>query len=153
MGIFTTPRGGIVFQGATTDWPMLVPRNAHVERVTRNVIDRLQLRSVPVLGPLPARGGRMLAAAGETVGLHADTAHLGRAELTCEWDAAGGEIVASEGAVISLRLAESGEPVTVWVRVRDPSGKSLGFGTHTFVPLTRGARPSRSRSARCCARW
>jgi hypothetical protein len=137
MGIFTTPRGGIVFQGATTDWPMLVPRNAHVDRITRNVLDRLQLRSVPVLGPLPTRGGRMLAAAGETVSLHADTAHLGRAGLKCEWRAAGGELAAVDGAAVSIAVAAGGEPVTAWVTVRGADGTPLGFGTHTFLPLTR----------------
>jgi hypothetical protein len=137
MGVFTTARGGIVFQGATTDWPMLVPRNAHVERVTRNVLDRLGLRGVPVLGPLPTRGGRMLAAAGETVALHADTAHLGRGGLVCEWRAAGGEIASAEGAAVSVVVGASGGPVTVWVTVRDADGVAIGFGTQTFLPLTR----------------
>ena len=30
MGMYVSPQGGVVFQGATTDWPILVPRNAHV---------------------------------------------------------------------------------------------------------------------------
>jgi hypothetical protein len=116
---------------------MLVPRNAHVERVTRNVLDWLGLRGVPVLGPLPARGGRMLAAQGETVALHADTAHLGRDALTCEWQAAGAEIEAVDGTAVSLVVAASGAPVTAWVTVRDAAGAAVGFGTHTFLPLTR----------------
>jgi hypothetical protein len=136
MGIFTTPRGGIVFQGATTDWPMLVPRNADVERITRNVLDRLSLLAIPLLGPLPTRGGRMLAAAGETVTLHADTAALGRRELSCEWCAAGAEVVAADGAEVSLAVGTSGAPVTAWVTVRDSNGAALGFGTHTFLPLS-----------------
>ena len=137
MGIFTTPRGGIVFQGATTDWPMLVPRNSQVARITANVIDRLQLRSVPVLGPLPTRGGRMLAAAHETVSVHADTAHLGRAELTCEWSVAGAELASADGAVAWIATGDDGGPVTAAVVVRDAGGAPLGFGTHTFLPLTR----------------
>ena len=136
MGLFTTPRGGIVFQGATTDWPMLVPRNADVERITRNVLDRLSLLAVPLLGPLPTRGGRMLAAAGETVTLHADTAALGRGELSCEWGAAGAEVVAADGAAVSLAVGTSGAPVTAWVTVHDATGAALGFGTHTFLPLS-----------------
>ncbi len=137
MGIFTTPRGGIVFQGATTDWPMLVPRNEHVERITANVIDRLQLRATRVLGPLPTRGGRMLAAAGETVRLHADTAHLGRGDLTCEWDVAGAELAGADGTAATLAIGTGGGPVTASVLVRDAAGAPLGFGTHTFLPLTR----------------
>ncbi|MDX6562469.1 MAG: hypothetical protein QOD65_2283 [Gaiellales bacterium] len=136
MGIFTTPRGGIVFQGATTDWPMLVPRNAHVARITHNVLERLQLRSVPVLGPLPTRGGRMLAAQGETVALHADTAHLGREGLTCEWEVAGAAIVAADGPAVGLAVGATGAPVSAWVTVSDAAGTAIGFGTHTFLPLT-----------------
>ena len=137
MDIFSTPRGGIVFQGATTDWPMLVPRNTHVERITRNVLERLQLRSVAVVGPLPTRGGRMLAAAGETVSLHVDTAQLGRNGLACEWSVTGGELVDADGAAISIAVAATGEPVTASVIVRDATGAPRGFGTQTFLPLTR----------------
>ncbi len=136
MGIFTTPRGGIVFQGATTDWPMLVPRNAQVERITHNVLKRLRLRSVPVLGPLPTRGGRMLAAQGETVALHADTAHLGRGDLTCTWEVAGATIVAADGPALTLAVGATGAPVSAWVTVSDATGAAVGFGTHTFLPLT-----------------
>ena len=145
MGIFTTPRGGVVFQGATTDWPMLVPRNAHVARVTRNVLDRLSLRSVPVLGPLPTRGGRMLAAQGETVSLHADTAGLGREGLTCEWSVAGAEIAATDAAAVSLAIGTTGTPVSAWVTVRDAAGAAVGFGTQTFLPLDAAGVARRSR--------
>ena len=47
MSLYTSDRGGIVFNGATTDWPCLVGRNAEVEQITRNVLDRLRLRAVP----------------------------------------------------------------------------------------------------------
>jgi hypothetical protein len=137
MGLFTTPRGGIVFQGATTDWPMLVPRNEHVARITANVLDRLRLRSAPVLGPLPTRGGRMLAAAGETATVHADIAHLGRDVLTCEWSVVGGELTGAEGTVASIAVGSNGEPITATVTVRDAAKVARAFGTLTFLPLTR----------------
>ncbi|POM25291.1 N,N-dimethylformamidase beta subunit [Actinomadura rubteroloni] len=43
MGVHTVPGGGTVFTAATTDWPTIVGRrmDPQVERVTRNVLDRL----------------------------------------------------------------------------------------------------------------
>ena len=74
MGLYVSPQGGVVFQGATTDWPILVPRNAHVGAITRNIVDHLRLPSARIIGPLPHRAGRMLAAVGETVSFHVDMA-------------------------------------------------------------------------------
>src|SRR4029453_1146073 len=91
MGVYTSDRGGIVFNGATTDWPCLVGRNAEVEQITRNVLDRLRLRAVPVLGPLPVRHGRMLAVAGEPAHFHVDTAGLpSGADRRCVWQVTAG---------------------------------------------------------------
>ena len=77
------------------------------------------------------------APAGETVSLHADTAHLGRDELTCEWAVAGAELTAADGAAATLAIGTDGGPVTASVIVRGAAGAPLGFGTHTFLPLTR----------------
>ena len=74
MGIYTTPGGGTVFQAATTDWPILVPRDRQVAAITRNVLDRLAAPGVRVVGPLPPRGGRLLAVEGEAATFHADVA-------------------------------------------------------------------------------
>ena len=107
MGMHVTPRGGIVFQGATTDWPILVPRNAHVATITRNVIERLRLPSVRIIGPLPHRAGRMLAAAGETVTFHADAGAFGSGdELRWEWQVAGAEHRAGRGRAAAGADAE-----------------------------------------------
>ena len=78
----------------------------------------------------------MLAAVGETVSLHADTAHLGRAELTCEWSVAGAELASADGALVRIAIGDGGGPVTVAVVVREAGGSLVGFGTHTFLPLT-----------------
>ena len=107
-----------------------------VDRITRNVLDRLRLRAVPVLGPLPVRDGRMLAAAGETVSVHADLAHLGRGDLTCEWSIAGAELATAAGALASITVGQDRGPVTASVIVRDADGAPIGFGTCTFLPLT-----------------
>lgn len=40
IGIFTTPAGGAVFNGAARDWPIALANDPVIERITRNVIDR-----------------------------------------------------------------------------------------------------------------
>jgi hypothetical protein len=136
MGVLTSPRGGTIFQGATTDWPILAPLDERVGRITRNVLDRLRLPSVRVLGPLPARGGRMLGTVGETASFHADLAALGDGELACEWRAGGAELVSSAGPVARVRLPDRPRLVTVSVVVRR-AGTPVAFGTRTLLPLTR----------------
>ena len=136
MGMHVGPQGGIVFQAATTDWPILVPRNKHVEAITRNVIEHLRWPSARVLGPLPCRAGRMLAAVGETVSFHLDTARFGTAgEVACEWQVAGARIIETTDALVCVQVPQSVDFVTVsaWV-LRD--GKRVGFGCRSFLPLS-----------------
>ena len=152
MGTYTSDRGGIVFNGATTDWPCLVGRNAAVDRITRNVLDRLHLRAVPILGPLPARHGRMLAVAGEMAQFHVDTAGLppaapgaargyawqvladepGSAAPAASGTGAGG------GFAFAARMPRQPGPVTVTATVTE-GGRPVAFGTLTFVPLSEEA--------------
>ena len=63
-GTYTTPNGGIVFQAATTDWPLVAIGDPIVERITKNVLDCLSHRSVPILGPYPLIAGTPRAVAG-----------------------------------------------------------------------------------------
>lgn len=143
MGLYTSDRGGIVFNGATTDWPCLVGRNAEVERITRNVLDRLRLRAVPVLGPLPVRHGRMLAVGGEPAHFHVDTAGLPPgADRRCVWRVTAGagnlELSgqpATGGLALRVSMPPEPTPVTVAVTVTD-AGRPVAFGTLTFVPLS-----------------
>jgi hypothetical protein len=144
MGLYTSDRGGIVFNGATTDWPCLVGRNAEVDRITRNVLDRLRLRAVPVLGPLPTRHGRMLAAAGEPAHFHVDTAELPPAsDRRCVWRVTagagdrdpGGQPAGGAGLTLSVPMPPEPTPVTVTVTVMD-ANRPVAFGTLTFVPLS-----------------
>lgn len=137
MGMYVTPRGGIVFQGATTDWPILVPRNRHVEAITRNVIDRLRLASARIVGPLPHRAGRMLACVDETVAFHVDTGAFGVADaLRCAWSVAGARIVEERGTMIRVAMPEAVDFVTVTVEVHK-DGRAIGFGTRTLLPISR----------------
>jgi hypothetical protein len=145
MGCYASERGGIVFNGATTDWPCLVGRNAEVDRITRNVLDRLRLRAVPVVGPLPTLHGRMLAVAGEVAQFHVDTAELppgdGRRYV---WRVAigagdrevGGESTSDDGLVFRTPMPSEPAPVTVTVTVAD-GGRPVAFGALTFVPLSK----------------
>lgn len=135
MGILTSPRGGTVFQGATTDWPIVACLDSQVGRITQNVVDRLSLRSVRVLGPLPARGGRMVATAGETPTFHVDVAALGGGEFEFEWCAGGAELVEAAGVVARVRLPEQPGLVTVSVVVSE-AGEPVAFGTRTLVSLS-----------------
>lgn len=136
MGVYTSDGGGIVFNGATTDWPCLLARSRHVDRITRNVLDRLALRAVRVVGPLPALGGRMLAAEGEVARFHVDGAELpGRERLACEWRVAGAEAVGEAGPTVAVRMPSPPGLVTLSATLRD-GARAVGFGTTTLVPLT-----------------
>jgi hypothetical protein len=145
MGLYTSDRGGIVFNGATTDWPCLVGRNAEVDRITRNVLDRLRLRAVPVVGPLPTLHGRMLAVVGETVQFHVDTAelppggdrrYLWRMTVGAGDREVGGEPTSDDGLVFRAPMPSEPVPVTVTVTVID-ADRPVAFGTLTFVPLSK----------------
>jgi hypothetical protein len=137
MGMYVSPQGGIVFQGATTDWPILVPRNRHVDAITRNVIDRMRLASARILGPLPHRAGRMLACVGETVSFHVDTGKFGSpAALRFAWTVAGARLVDRRGALIRVAMPDEVDFVTVSVEVQR-DGRAVAFGTRTLLPLSR----------------
>ena len=137
MGIYSSPRGGIVFTGGTTDWPIVVARNEQVAAITRNVLDRLRLRSARVIGPLPTRGGRMLAAEGETKQFQVDVSdRVASSDLEHEWVVAGAEPIGSlDQRVIAVKMPSPVAPVTVSVVVKDGSGP-IAFGTRTLLPLT-----------------
>jgi hypothetical protein len=136
MGIRTAPCGGIVFQGATTDWPILAGRNPAVERITRNVLEHLRWPSVRLLGPLPCRAGRMVAEAGASVSFHADLAgSAGQEPAELKWRVAGGKITAEKRARIEVCLDPKPGPFTVSVEVVR-SGGTIGFGTRTGMSLS-----------------
>ncbi len=137
MGVYTSSSGGIVFNAATTDWACLVGRNRHVDRLTRNVLDRLRLQAVRVVGPLPVRGGRMVAVEGEAATFHVDAAGLPEREgLHYEWVVAGATATPGDQPTLSATMPSPPSPVTVSVEVTEGS-RAVAFGTLTLVPLSR----------------
>ena len=138
MGLYASPQGGVVFQGATTDWPILVPRNAHVGAITRNIIERLRLPSARIIGPLPHRAGRMLAAVGEAVSFHVDTGRFGDAKtLRCDWQVVGAETLESTGLLLRVRMPDRVDFITISVTLRRDS-EAIAFGTVHAAAIDRG---------------
>ncbi len=136
MGLYVSPQGGIVFQAATTDWPILVPRNRHVGLITRNIVDRMRWPAARIVGPLPARAGRTLAAVGETVTFHIDTANFGHAaDYTYEWEIAGARLIEANGLKAHVQLPPNADFVTISA-FAIKNGRRTGFGTRSLLPLT-----------------
>ena len=89
-----------------------------------------------MVGPLPHRAGRMLAAVSETVSFHVDTGRFGDLKtLRCEWQVAGAETVESAGPLLRVRLPDQVDFVTISVTLWRGT-EAIGFGTCTLLPLT-----------------
>jgi hypothetical protein len=139
MGVYTSPAGGIVFQGATTDWPMVVARNKIVQQITKNVLNRLKLRSARIVGPLPPRFGRAVAAAGDLASFHVDVAELPfNDRLEYDWNVGGAQLLVADHGRVDVQLPDQVHPVTVSITIRNEFGP-VAFGTHTVLPLSREA--------------
>jgi hypothetical protein len=137
MGVYTSDRGGIVFQAATTDWVLNLLENETTATITRNVLDRLQLPSVPLLGPYPAIGGRCVAIEGGHASFHVDTSRLGaRPDVRYKWQLPDGTISVSHTPAVRARVSSPVRPLTVSVTVMDDDDRPLAFGTNTVLPLT-----------------
>ena len=142
MGVMTHSSGGITFQAATTDWPMYVDSDATIGQITRNVIERLSLKSVALVGPVPndEDAGLPSAVEGETCVVYADLGGLwdcfGEEGLRFEWSAAGGDVVGiSNGPVLRVRPSSEGL-LTVSLRVHKGS-KEVAFGSKTALVSSR----------------
>lgn len=144
MGLYT--RRGIVFTAATTDWARLLPINKDVDRITRNVLDRLQSRAVRIIGPLSSIGGDGLAVVctqdernDAATRFQVDTTGLpDQQNLKYRWTIAGGDAAALpplDELVFEARMPSSSVPVTVTVTIDDATG-CQAFGTLTFTPLS-----------------
>jgi hypothetical protein len=137
-GTYSTPNGGIAFQAATTDWPLVAVRDPIVERITRNVLDCLTHPSVPILGPLPLRAGAPRAVVGAEATFAAGVGRLSPRDwngLSYRWRI-GREAIESFSPTIVVRIAEEPRVLSVSVEVAD-GDEMVAFGALTTMTLTR----------------
>jgi len=143
MGLYT--RGGIVFTAATTDWTRVLIINPYVDRITRNVLDRLKSRAVRIVGPLSSDGPITVVRCREpedrnpTTKFQVDATGLPtQKDLKYRWTISGGDAGAQsplDQPAFAATMPSSPAPVTVTVQVDDGIGYQ-GFGTLTFTPLS-----------------
>jgi hypothetical protein len=137
-GTYTTPNGGIVFQAATTDWPLVAAQDAVVERITRNVLDRLSHRSVPILGPLPLIAGTPRAVAGAKATFAAGIGQLSPRDwrdVSYRWHI-GQDVVEAGSPTIVIDVPAEPRVLSVAVEVI-ADHEVIAFGASTTLSLTR----------------
>jgi len=135
MGIYGAPSGGIVFQGATTDWPLTLD-DPNVARVTANVLDRLALPSARLIGPLPVVGGRCTAVAGERATFYLASGGDDGTDRELVWQTSDGVESTQRELHLDVDVPDDPRPFTVSVSVKS-GGQAIAFGTLSVVPLTR----------------
>lgn len=119
----TSEPGGVVFTAGTTDWPrLLAAGNPTVERITRNVLDRLSLPVRRLHAPPAAPAGT-----GIEVWVDADPT------ATVDWRCSRGR-VSGHGPRGHLDLPTEAGPVTVSALLHQPDAP--GFATRTLVALS-----------------
>lgn len=137
-GTYTTPNGGVVFQAATTDWPLVAIGDPIVERITKNVLDCLSHRSVPILGPYPLIAGTPRAVAGAEATFAVGVGRLSPrkwSSLSYRWRI-GGDVIESASPTIVVRVPA--EPCILSVAVEVMSGDDvIAFGALTTATMTR----------------
>src|SRR5262249_43640857 len=130
-------RGGIVFTAATTDWTRVLITNSHVDRITRNVLNRLRLHAVRIVGPL-ADAARIPVVRAATR-FQVDAGRVPTQEsLKFKWSISGGDAIAQlplDQPTFEAVMPSSPTPVTVTVEIENGAGYKA-FGTLTFTPLS-----------------
>jgi hypothetical protein len=161
MGLYSNR--GIVFTAATIDWTRVLPLNQHVDRITRNILNRLNSRAVRIIGPLSGGGGdrptvvssrgpdedKNVEAQSQTGGppnqtgtttrFQVDTTGLPEQQkLKYKWTISGGDVLAQpplDEPLFEAVMPISPVPVTVTVTIESDSD-CTAFGTLTFIPLS-----------------
>jgi hypothetical protein len=133
MGMYSTAAGGMVFQAATTDWAKTLCADEDVARVTANVLDRLGVPSVRLVGPAPTRAGKELTTVGQVATFYADLGRLGSNDVILDWWVSAGMLTADD---LTARIEAVDAPMTITVTARR-GGIVVGFGSRTFLPLSR----------------
>lgn len=133
MGLYTN--GGIVFTASTTDWPrVLEGGNAAVDRITKNVLNRLMASHVKIVGPsVKGLCNHRLVAVGVTAAFHVSGAPSGS---TIAWEVTGGTIVGpSNKTKVLVKMPAGPHLVTISVTVTNTGSACPGFATLSIRPL------------------
>jgi hypothetical protein len=136
MGMYT--RNGTVFTAATVDWPrVLAAGEPVVDRITRNVLDRLRCKSVHIKGPHPGVCGMLAAVENTTAHFFADISNLPMGEtLHYQWRISSQAApLPDDSPAVNILIPAGPKPVTVTVRVSNAVGP-IAYGTLTFTPVT-----------------
>lgn len=137
LGTYTSPNGGVVFQGATTDWPLAMKSDETLTTITRTVIEKLALGSVRVLGPFPCVNGEPRGVRGEKAQYAVDLGDISldeSAAFAFEWDI-NGTSVTTESPLVEFAIADSAAIVTVSVTVTE-NAVPVRFGSTTFYTVS-----------------
>ena len=122
---------------------MLLELDSNVAMITRNVLERLSLPSVRIVGPVAAAAD-IDPQEGAPIQVYVDRSRgVQDAFSGYVWEVRGKtasalrrEELTSSASIASLRAGKGGEPMTVDVVVHDNDGKRVGFGSLSFIPLT-----------------
>lgn len=136
MGLYS--HRGTVFNAATVDWArVLQSGNSQVDRITRNVLERLRSIGIRIHGPFPGLCGRLVAVEGSQVELYPDTSALPeQTNLSFRWTVSTGVAQSLQNSTLIVHLPPGTTPVTITVTVTGPGLPCKGFGTFTFTPIT-----------------
>ena len=134
--IRTAPSGGMVFSVGTTDWPLALPTDGPVSRITENVIGRLAQRALIIHGPVCAEGtyvgeGEMVGA-GQEVAWYVDGGQSAARRLSePRWNVTGGALRdGASPAQISTTSGDGDRWLTVTATASDAAGHQY-FGSRT----------------------
>ena len=136
MGMYTTSAGGHVFSAGTTDWPIVAARDETVAIITRNIVERLSLPSLRILGPFPAVAGRYRAACGDIAAFSIADLPIDNAQQV-RWLVDDAEIIDQNNMGIKVRMPPVPSLVTVSAELVDGDGKPSRFGSRSVIPLNR----------------
>ena len=117
MGLYS--HRGTVFNAATVDWArVLQSGNAQVDRITRNVLERLSPIGIWIRGPFPGLCSRLVAVEGSQVEFYADTSALPeQTNLSFQWTVSTGKAQSLQNSTLIVHLPPGTAPVTITVTV------------------------------------
>ncbi len=137
---YTDRSGGIVYTGATTDWPIVAETDPEIGKVTSNVLRALQRPNLRVLGPFREGRSTDLVQAGKSYEFRLQSTPGRPAPGTVTaWRVAIDDKVlldwVGSGPVLRFEVPEDARTLTVSVDQRVHEGAHCGFGSLSFDVL------------------